>query len=131
MLKSIEATGKNEEEAIAKALKELEKGGYDWLVLTSPSGVRIFFEKLTELSDIRALAGVKAAAIGQGSEKALRSFGIKADFVPSAYDAETLGRELRQICRPGQRLLIPRARIGDPALAPHCCTATGPRNRLP
>ena len=101
---------------LAQSLKELEKGGYDWLVFTSPSGVRIFFEKLTELSDIRALAGVKAAAIGQGSEKALRSFGIKADFVPSAYDAETLGRELRQICRPGQRLLIPRARIGDPAL---------------
>ncbi len=99
-----------------ECLDALSGGGYDWLVFTSPSGVRIFFRKLMERSDIRALGGVKVAAIGQGSEKALREFGIKADFIPSVYDGETLGRELRQRCKPGDRLLIPRAKIGNEAL---------------
>ncbi len=101
---------------LRESLETLSGKGYDWLVFTSPSGVRIFFAKLMELSDIRALGSVKVAAIGQGSEKALREYGIKADFVPSVYDGETLGRELRQRCRPGERLLIPRAKIGNEAL---------------
>ncbi len=101
---------------LIESIRKLEAGNYDWLVFTSPSGVRIFFRKLMELSDIRAVGGVRVAAIGQGSEKALREFGIKADFVPSVYDGETLGRELRQVCKKGERLLIPRAKIGNPAL---------------
>ena len=40
----------------------------------------------------------------------------RADFLPSVYDGETLGRELRQFCEPGQKLLIPRAKIGNQAL---------------
>ncbi len=101
---------------LVECLDKLSGGGYDWLVFTSPSGVRIFFRKLMERSDIRALGSVKVAAIGQGSEKALREFGVKADFLPSAYDGETLGRELRQRCKPGDKLLIPRAKIGNEAL---------------
>ena len=105
-----------DDEAMRDSLQTLQKGGYDWLVFTSPSGVRIFFRKLMELSDIRALGSVRVAAIGQGSEKALRAFGVKADFVPSVFDGETLGRELRQVCKPGEKLLVPRARIGNQAL---------------
>ncbi len=50
---------------------------YDWIVFTSPSGVRIFFEHMLQTCDIRALAGVKVAAIGQGTEKALRKVGLE------------------------------------------------------
>ena len=70
-------------------------------------------ERLMAKSDLRALAGVKLAAIGEGSKKALRQFGLRADFVPSVYDGETLGRELRAVCAPGSRILIPRAAIGN------------------
>ncbi len=112
-LPAIRTVPLEEDGAMRDSLKALEKSGYDWLVFTSPSGVRIFFEKLMELSDIRALGRVKVAAIGQGSAKALRSFGVKADFVPSEYDGETLGRELRRVCKSGDRLLIPRAKLGN------------------
>ena len=33
--------------------------------------------------------------------------------MPSVYDGETLGRELRGVCAPGSRILIPRAAIGN------------------
>ena len=99
--------------AVDAAIETLSNGGYDWLVFTSPSGVSIFFDRMIELTDLRALAGVKLAAIGQGTQKALRRYGLRADFLPSVYDGETLGRELRGICEPGSRILIPRAAIGN------------------
>ncbi|MBR5429553.1 MAG: uroporphyrinogen-III C-methyltransferase [Firmicutes bacterium] len=101
---------------VDESIRRLEQGGYDWLVFTSPSGVRIFCDRLLELTDLRALAGLRLAALGQGTQKALRQYGLKADFLPSRFDGETLGRELAGLCRPGARLLIPRAAIGNPEL---------------
>ena len=99
--------------AVDGAIETLSKGGYDWLAFTSPSGVRIFLDRLIALHDLRALAGVKLAAIGQGTRKALHQYGLRADFLPSVYDGETLGRELQEACAPGSRILIPRAAIGN------------------
>ena len=98
------------------AMDKLASGGYDWAVFTSPSGVRIFMQKLLEDRDIRALAGVKLAAIGDGSRRELLKYGLRCDFVPSVFDGETLGRELAGVCEPGARILIPRAAIGNRAL---------------
>lgn len=98
---------------VRAAIERLARGGYDWIVFTSPSGVDIFLDQLFESGDIRALAGAKLAAIGQGTQKALRKFGLKADFVPSVYDGRTLGAELAKVCAPGSRILIPRAAIGN------------------
>jgi uroporphyrinogen III methyltransferase/synthase len=95
------------------AIENLARGGFDWLVFTSPSGVRIFMQKLLEDRDIRALAGVKLAAIGDGSRRELLKYGLRCDFVPSVFDGETLGRELAGVCAPGERVLIPRAAIGN------------------
>lgn len=104
------------DKGIDDALRRLEQGGYDWLVFTSPSGVRVFMDRLIETGDLRALSGVKLAAIGEGSRRALRQYGLRSDFMPSVYDGETLGRELRDVCAPGARILIPRAAIGNPEL---------------
>lgn len=95
------------------AIEALAGGGYDWLVFTSPSGVDIFFDRLIARHDLRALTGAKLAAIGQGTRKALLKYGLRADFLPSVYDGETLGRELRAACAPSSRILIPRAAIGN------------------
>ena len=102
---------------VDEAVKKLSAGGYDWAVFTSPSGVRIFLDRLLETADVRALGGVKIAAIGEGTRKALRTANLKADFLPSVYDGDTLGRELAAICAPGSRILIPRAAAGNPELA--------------
>lgn len=98
---------------ISEAIRRLEGGGFDWLAFTSPTGVRVFMDRLIEESDLRALSGVKLAAIGEGSRKVLKQYGLRADFVPSVFDGETLGRELRSVCAPGSRILIPRAAIGN------------------
>ncbi len=105
-----------ERERLRECIDKLIAGVYDWLVFTSPSGVRIFLSQLLEQGDIRALGPVKIAAIGQGTKKALREHGLRADFLPSRYDGETLGAELAEVCKPGEHLLIPRAAIGNRVL---------------
>ena len=115
-LPAIRTTPVSDDAPLREALARLADHGYDWLVFTSPTGVRVFFRKLMETGDIRLLGDVKIAAIGQGTEKALRGFGLRPDFLPSLYDGETLGRELGAACPAGTRFLIPRASLGNPEL---------------
>mgnify|MGYP002627179796 CR=1 FL=1 len=95
------------------ALEEALAQTWDWIIFTSPTGVRIFFERYLKDRDVRGLAGTRIAVIGTGSEKALKKYGLRPDFVPSVYDGETLGRELAAILPEGARVLIPRAAIGN------------------
>ena len=101
---------------VDKAIEDLSAGKYQWIVFTSPSGVRIFMDELFAKADIRALASVRIASIGKGSEKALNGYGLKSDFIPSVYDGETLGKELAEKLEEGDKVLIPRAAIGNPQL---------------
>ena len=98
------------------AIRALSQKRYDWLVFTSPAGVKTFLERLMQLDDCRMLCGVKIAAIGQGTQKELLKYGLKADFIPSVYDGQTLGRELAEKLQSGAKVLIPRASAGNPEL---------------
>lgn len=95
-----------------QALERLES--YDWIVFTSPAGVRIFFEEMKDKKlDIRRLAGMRIAVIGSGTEKELNGYGLYADLVPEVFDAEHLGMALGEECRGEEKILIPRASAGS------------------
>ncbi len=95
-----------------RALENLSD--YDWIVFTSQAGVGVFFDRLLRSKkDARSLSGIRLAAIGGATEKALAERGVIADCVPEKYDSSSLGRALAAAARPGERLLIPRARIGS------------------
>ena len=90
---------------------------YDWIVFTSPTGVRIFFENMAENEvDIRKFAAAKFAVIGDGSEKELKKHGIQADLKPEVFDGEHLGSSLAGACTGGERILIPRAEAANQEL---------------
>jgi len=98
--------------SLSEALSRL--ASYDWLVFTSPSGVRIFFDQMLEAGiDVRAIAGARFAALGQGTAKELRARGFIADLVPAGATGEALGRAIAQTAEPGSKILVPRARIGN------------------
>lgn len=72
----------------------------EWLVFTSPSGVKLFFEQLIEWRiDLRELFchKIKIAVIGSGTKKELESHGIFADIMPKEYSAKALGNLLVEI----------------------------------
>ena len=87
-------------------------GEYDWLVFTSANGVHAFLGRLRQTGrDLRALAGLKLAAIGPGTAEALRAFHLDADLVPDEYRSEALAAALAGRAA-GQRLLLARADRG-------------------
>jgi uroporphyrinogen III methyltransferase / synthase len=94
--------------AVAAAVDAL--GEYALVCLTSPNGVRILFDALTERGlDARSLAGATVAAIGPGTAAALRDYGVVADVVPERSIAEALVEALADVEVDGRRALVARA----------------------
>ena len=88
---------------------------FDTLVFTSTEGVRSFFSYLFEQGrDARAVYGKKLACIGSATAEALREFGLSADFLPSVFDGEHLGKEMieKKFIDKNSRVILLRAKIG-------------------
>lgn len=114
-LPAIRTEAIEDNETLRCAWKQMNE--YQWLVFTSPTGVKIFFEQMKkECFDIRALGNVKIAAIGEGTKKALRERGLFVDLVPEIYDGENLARALAAQLSGKEKILIPRAEAGNPEL---------------
>ena len=68
---------------------------YDWLVFSSPNGVRYFFEAFFEkFKDIRSLGFIRIAAVGQSTAKEIQKFYVSTDLVPEEANAESLADAL-------------------------------------
>lgn len=89
------------------ALAELES--YDWVLFTSPNGVRSFFQALRVSGDARRLGRAQIAAIGPGTAQALQQQGVRADVIPDRSLAEGLLEALLAFPMEGRRVLLPRA----------------------
>ena len=90
---------------------------FSWMVFTSPTGVKVFFNQLQDLSvDIRRLGRMSVAALGEGTAKELRTRGIFPDLMPQVFDGESLGKALAEKASPGEKVFIPRASMGNPRL---------------
>ena len=104
-----------------RAVKGLVTGRYQWVAFTSVNAVRAVREKLEEYGlDARAFAGVKVAAVGEQTGRALLDFGIKPDLVP---EGEQSGEGLAaawqpydSLSDPINRVLLPRADIATETL---------------
>jgi uroporphyrinogen III methyltransferase/synthase len=104
-----------------RAVKGLVTGRYQWVAFTSVNAVRAVREKLEEYGlDARAFAGVKVAAVGEQTGRALLDFGIKPDLVP---EGEQSGEGLAaawqpydSVLDPINRVLLPRADIATETL---------------
>ena len=51
--------------------------------------------------------------IGEGTKKKFPERGIYPDFMPSVYDGNTLGKELGALLNGTEKILIPRASLGN------------------
>ncbi len=91
------------------ALKSLST--YDWLVLTSVNGVEAMWERLDKLRlPASNLTGLRVAAIGPATKKAIEQRGMRVDVVPNEYVAESVVRSLKSKVR-GKRVLLVRAKV--------------------
>ena len=108
-------------QAMDRAIRGLVSGRYAWVAFTSVNAVRAVREKIEELGlDVRALAGVKVACVGDQTAESVRAWGIAPELVPTgeqsseglladwpAYDA---------VYDALDRVFLPRADIATEAL---------------
>ena len=86
---------------------------HDWAVFTSPAGVHAAVQALRALGrDLRALYGMRLAAIGRGTADALAAYGLAADLVPGQYDGAHLADALLAAMPQGGAALLLRAAAG-------------------
>jgi uroporphyrinogen III methyltransferase/synthase len=85
---------------------------YDWLVLTSTNGVRVFFEELTRAGGRALPNGLRVACVGSATAAALRERGAEPAAVPDEYTGAEVARAIAGTVNPGTRVLIVRAAGG-------------------
>lgn len=91
----------------------LQLGEYQYLVFTSPAGVRIFFDILSHKNmDIRSIGNAQIAVIGKGTGQELKKRGLISTLMPEIYDGEHLGILLGETAKAGEKILIPGHRTG-------------------
>ena len=101
--------------SLSEALQQIDQ--FQWLVFTSPAGVRIFFDFMKQTrTDIRKLLPLKVAVLGEGTGKELEQHGMFAELMPEKYDGQELGKRLAAVLQEGEHVLIPRASQGNPEL---------------
>jgi uroporphyrinogen-III synthase len=94
------------------ALRQLDR--YQWVVFTSANGVAAFWERLNGGAG-GAAAGLRFAAVGPATARALEKRGATAAFIPEEYVAESLAAGLGDVA--GRRILLPHAELAREVLA--------------
>ena len=90
------------------ALKEIDK--YNWIVFTSANGVECFFEEMQDIRmDVRKLAHIRFAVIGDGTRKALEAHNIFCDFIPTAYSSQDMAEAMIPHIGKDEKVLLLRA----------------------
>jgi uroporphyrinogen III methyltransferase / synthase len=98
-------------EALTRAARNLD--AIDGVILSSPNGVRAWFDALASVGvDVRILHGKCVAAIGTGTANTCWERGIRADLVPTAARSEGLVAELAERDLLARRWLHVRADEG-------------------
>ncbi|MFB4194814.1 bifunctional uroporphyrinogen-III C-methyltransferase/uroporphyrinogen-III synthase [Streptomyces carpaticus] len=104
-----------------RAVKGLVTGRYEWIAFTSVNAVRAIREKFEEYGlDARAFAGIKVAAVGEQTARALIDFGVRPDLVPSGEQSAAGLLEdwppYDPVFDPIDRVFLPRADIATETL---------------
>ena len=105
-----------------RAVHGLVSGRFEWIGFTSVNAVRAVREKLEEYGlDARSFAGLKVAAVGEGTADALLAFGVRPDLVPQGEQSSHALLEewppYDELLDPINRVFLPRADIATETLA--------------
>jgi uroporphyrinogen-III synthase len=101
----------DDEAGLAVALRELQAGEFDWLVITSATTVDVLMSQNVTIPE-----RTKIAAVGETTGAALALAGYRVDYVP---EADNSARGLVKEWPHGEiagRVLIPQSDIAEPTL---------------
>jgi uroporphyrinogen-III synthase len=91
-----------------------ELASFDWLVFTSPAGVKFFLQRLRESGAGPVPETVRLAVVGPGTAGAVGEAGYQPDLVPGRSDADGLAEELAGKSLEGRKVLWVRPETARP-----------------
>lgn len=128
ILFSLVMTHRKIEDDFVKAMEQIDR--YTWIVLTSANGVEALFDSLKEQKvDIRRLAHIKFAVIGDGTARALEEKGIFCDYIPVAYSSKDMAKSMIPLLTKDDNVLLLRAKEASKEL-PHALEEHGISHKL-
>lgn len=84
---------------------------YDWVIFTSVNGVNAFYQRWKEKRmDTSFLSDSKICAIGPATAEQLKKRGIRVDYVPAEFVAESILRGFKRMGVEGKEILLARAK---------------------
>lgn len=86
---------------------------FDWIFFTSINGVNHFFK---QFKNGQLLNNCRIAVVGHKTEEALKQYGLKAHFIPSTYNAETMAQEFIELYPEINNVLFVRGNLSRPVL---------------
>jgi uroporphyrinogen-III synthase len=101
----------DDEAGLESALRDLQAGNFDWVVITSATTVDVLLSQSVTIPE-----GTKIAAVGETTGAALSLAGYRVDYVP---EADNSARGLVKEWPHGDisgRVLIPQSDIAEPTL---------------
>ena len=110
---SIRSVAARDRDALRRAVRSV--AGARWVGATSPSGVRYGWDAVDDVWPGGLPGAVGVAAIGPGTEAALRARGAAPDWTPSQASGDAFAAELP--VAPGDRVVLFRSDIARRALA--------------
>jgi len=111
--------------ALEKMLEKLDC--YEWVIFTSVNAVDVVFNRCSNLI-LGGVSGVRFAAIGPKTAKALQARGVTADFVPEEFVAEAILPGLGNL--QDKWVLLPRAEVARKALPEAIVKAGGTAHEI-
>ena len=93
----------------------LELNAYDWIIFTSPNGVKAFFEYFFKaFDDMRDIGGVRIAAVGPATAQKLKELHLKVDLMPDEYVAKEIAKAFEKYeSIENLRILLLRAEVAN------------------
>jgi uroporphyrinogen-III synthase len=82
----------------------------DWTFFSSAQGVKHFLEQ-------HPVTSRYIGVMGEGTQKALQTFGYQADFIGQSSDPVMVGQALKQHLKPSQKILFPASAISKRSIA--------------
>lgn len=72
-----------------------ELGSYEWILFSSPNGVRFFFEAfLSEFKDLRSMGFMRIAAVGPATAREIEKYHLQVEVMPEKHTGADLAQAL-------------------------------------
>jgi uroporphyrinogen III methyltransferase / synthase len=110
-LPTIEIRNPDSWEPLDEALKRLDGGEYEWMLLASRNAATRVIARIRNIrSDVSDVVKARVAAVGLKTRTTLEEGGIEVDLIPSSFTGEEMARELGE---GDGHILLPRV-VGGP-----------------